>query len=136
MLVEDRSAGNLAATCSQLRKLCHSSIKWLDLRPLLVDDLQPSEAQKWTQHLQEHFPRCNLVVMHVQEKDSYHAVNYVLPALARWDTGLRDCICSCCISVHDLLLCWPSCDLQHQPEVSTNAICWHDSRGSQSRSAQ
>lgn len=88
MLIQDASAGNLAATCSQLRKLCHSSVKGLKLRPLLCSDEQPSIAGDWTHNLQEHFPHCRAVAMQVHDKESYHAVNYVLPALARWATGL------------------------------------------------
>jgi hypothetical protein len=83
MLIADNSATNLAETCSQLRKLCHSSVKKLDLRPLLRDDVQPSDAQQWTQHLQEHFPGCSSVLLQVDEQDSYLAVSYMLPALAR-----------------------------------------------------
>jgi hypothetical protein len=84
MLIENESAGDLAATCSQLRQLCHSSIKKLDLRALLRDDVQPSDAEQWTQHLQEHFPQCSSVVLQVEDSESYQALNYMLPALARW----------------------------------------------------
>jgi hypothetical protein len=93
ILIQDGSAGNLAATCSQLRKLCHISIKRLNLCPLLCTNVQPSDAEKWTGSLREHFPDCSSVVMQVQEKGSYHAVNYMLPALARWVVGL--CLVTC-----------------------------------------
>jgi len=84
-LKADRSAGSLAATCSQLRSLCHNSIERLDMSPL-INNHAPSAAEQWTQGLQEHFPHCSSVALCVQEKRSYHAVTYMLPALAR-------CVC-------------------------------------------
>jgi len=81
-LKADASAGSLAATCSQLRRLCHNSIERLDMSPL-INNHAPSAAEQWTQGLQEHFPHCSSVVLCVQEMRGYHGVNYVLPALAR-----------------------------------------------------
>jgi hypothetical protein len=84
MISKDGSAGNLAATCSQLRRLCHSSVKQLDFQQLLRDIGQPSAAQQYTQSLQEHFPHCSSIVLQMQEERDYQAVNYMLPALARY----------------------------------------------------
>jgi hypothetical protein len=65
--------------------LCNNSVHTLNFCTFLSNEahVEPRLAEQWMQHLQENFPCCNEVMLQVQESESYHAMNYLLPALAR-----------------------------------------------------
>jgi hypothetical protein len=81
-LVEQGSADKVALTCRQLRDLSFSSIQKLDL---CDPHNSPSNSQLglWMEALPTHFPDCTTVTVTLCSEGSYHAMPYVLPALAR-----------------------------------------------------
>lgn len=82
-LVDDGSAADFALTCTQLRELCHSSVKQLDLQTLTSPD-NPYLIELWTQDLGQRFPACSKVDLLVEDNDSFTEGPLVLKALARW----------------------------------------------------
>jgi hypothetical protein len=84
-LARQRSAGDVALTCTQLRDLCHGSVQRLDLTAALKQDSSETSAlATWTSHMPQHFSNCTSVVdQRLHGEGDLHAVNYLLTALSR-----------------------------------------------------
>jgi hypothetical protein len=83
-LARQRSAGDVALTCSQLRDLCHGSVQRLDLTQALKQDrIYPVMLEEWMQSLPQHFSNCTSVGLRLHQEGDLHALNYLLTALSR-----------------------------------------------------
>jgi hypothetical protein len=81
-LVEQGSAADVALTCSQLRDLCYSIRRSINLGALL-DSSEPSRLKSVVSGLPVRYPDCSAVSLQLKSVKSYHMTPYVLPALAR-----------------------------------------------------
>jgi hypothetical protein len=82
-LVEQRSAADVALSCSQLRDLCYSSRQSLNLGALLYST-DPWSLRAQVQTLPLHFPNCSAVSLDFTSNNCHHTMPCLLPELARW----------------------------------------------------
>jgi hypothetical protein len=83
-LVEQGSAAAVALTCSQLRDLCYNSRQEIKVRlSHMVASVGLSHLESCMQGVPAHFPNCTSVSLVLSGEQSYHAMPYTLPALAR-----------------------------------------------------
>jgi len=81
----DKSAGNLALTCSCLRDMCQQSQRQLDLSSISNSSSRSRSAVETAAlgALAQHFPHCTLVKITLEQDGSYLSIPAVVNALAR-----------------------------------------------------
>ena len=83
MLVEQGSAGAVALTCSQLRRLCQLSTQHLDLSKQLQDADNPCHDAKLARQLVAAFPNCTSLAFAWATDSLLNVYRSVTPLLAR-----------------------------------------------------
>lgn len=82
-LIEQGSAASVALACIQLRDLCYSSIRRLNLSSLHGSD-SISMLEDQVHAVPEHFPNVKEVQLCFSDEESYHATPCLLQVLTRW----------------------------------------------------
>ena len=82
-LLADQTAGAAAASCSTLRRLCHGTVKKLNLTALGSSCSDGVTVQHHLEALHQHFPSCSAVKMAVHLETSYLMAPAMLERLSR-----------------------------------------------------
>lgn len=80
-LVKDKSAAAVAASCSTLRKLCHGSVRKLNL--IAVGCSSAMTGRRQFAALHQHFPDCTTVKVALSGDSSYLIAPAILEGLSR-----------------------------------------------------
>lgn len=83
VLIQQRSAANLARSCTKLRDLCYSSTKKLNLSSLSAI-ADPSTLQDRAQLLPKHFKNCKCAQLCLRHSEDHSMMQFLLPELARY----------------------------------------------------
>lgn len=82
MLIKQRTARDVALTCSHLRDLCYSAVQHLNLSTLHPCG-NVSGVEAMVQGVPQHFSNCTSVQLLLRGDTSFHTTPYLLPALAK-----------------------------------------------------
>jgi hypothetical protein len=82
-LQEQGSAGAVALSCTQLRRLCQHSIDTLNLTNMAISPTSTQQLACHTAAAATHFPNCRTVFLCAHEEASYWQLPVVLSLLSR-----------------------------------------------------
>jgi hypothetical protein len=82
-LIADQTAGAVAASCSALRRLCHGSVRKLNLTPLGSSSSAAITVQQHLAKLHQHFSDCSTVKMAMVQESSYLIAPAIVEGLSR-----------------------------------------------------
>lgn len=82
-LIADKTAGAVAVSCSSLRRLCHGSVRKLNLTALGNSSSTAITVQHHLAALHQHFPECSSVKVSLVLDSSYLMAPAVVEGLSR-----------------------------------------------------
>jgi hypothetical protein len=82
-LIADQAAGAVAASCSSLRKLCHGTVRKLNLKAFGSTCSNAITVQHHLAALHQHFPDCSTVKMALGTDSSYLLAPAIVEGLSR-----------------------------------------------------
>lgn len=83
-LIKQRSARNVAASCTQLRDLCFRTVQDVVLGSTSKADISTMGLGEWISPLPACFPNCTTLALYMDCQHDYINAPHLLPALARW----------------------------------------------------